>query len=128
MKPTAFLNRNGKDITGKMYDTPRPAHVCHLRVHEEVRMQDISNSFDQEMMYFLDYFLLLPQSAGRISISPPLLSTSMKSTSTSKLRSVEVLDANIFSPPSKSEVAMDLTKKVLNTKDEFLTIVQKTGI
>ena len=125
LSPTAFLNRNGKDVTGHMYDTPRPAHVCHLGVHAEVLMQDISSSFDKDMVFAVDYFLPLPQSAGRSSVTPLRPHPSKKSTDTPTLGSAEVMDAGMFSPSSKSAVAVDLTREVLDTEDSYSTPVLK---
>ena len=125
LTPTAFLDRNGKDVTSKMYDTPRPAHVCHLGVHAEVRMHDLSTSFDKDMVFSVDYFLPLPQSAGRSSTTPLRFHSSKKPVSTPTLGSVEVLDTSMFSPPSKSNVALNFTKEVLETEDSFSTPVRK---
>ena len=125
LTPTAFFNRNDKDVTGNMYDTPRSAHVYHLGVHAEVHMQVLSNSFDKDMVFSVDYFLPLPQSAGRSSATSLHPQTSKKSAATPTLGSAEVLDAGMFSPPSKSNVALDLIKEVLDTEDSFSTLVLK---
>ena len=68
--PTAFLNRNGKDVTGNMYDTPLPAHVCHLEVHAEVRMQDLSSSFDKDMVFLSTTFYPCPSLLEDLPLPP----------------------------------------------------------
>ena len=65
LTPTAFLIRNGEDVTGSMYQKPRSANVCHLGVSAEIKMRDISHAFDDDMRFTVDYFLLLPQSFGK---------------------------------------------------------------
>ena len=84
-------------------------------------MQDLSTSFDKDMVFSVDYFLPLPQSAGRSSVTPLRLQSGKKPASTPTLGSAEVLDSSMFSPPSKSVVALDLTKEVLEPDDSFAT-------
>ena len=121
LKPTAFLNRNGDDVTSKMDQTPRPANVCHLGVLAEISMYEISRAFDQEMTFTVNYFLPLPQSYGKNKYSVPRYPLSPSKSKPPTLGSAEALDANVFSPPLKSSASVNLNKGVLQMEDTYVT-------
>ena len=121
LKPTAFLNRNGEDKTSFMYQHPRPANVCHLGVTAEISMCHISKAFDREMTFTVEYFLPLPQTCGRSSLVPAIQNPPHTKTKAPTLGSAEVLDSNVFSPPSKSSPSINLTDKIFNKEKDFTT-------
>ena len=123
LKPTSFVNRFGDDVTGKMYEKPRPANVCHLGVTAEIDMSVISKAFSSNMMFITDYFLPLPQSSGPSKTSPLRAIKPTTDGTTPTLGTAEVLDTNVFSPPSKKDPSIDLTKQILNVEAGMVTPV-----
>ena len=119
LAPTSFLNRNGEDVTGDMLDTPRPAHVCHLGVTAEIKMHDISTAFDRDTTFSVNYFLPLPQSFGRETLTPSCLSSPKKTAQPPTLGSAEVMDSTMFSTPSRPPPKINLSKDVLMLEEGF---------
>ena len=80
----------------------------------EIEIRHISKVFNSNVTFILKYFSPLPQSYGKTS-NPLTRSTSLSTnTKMSTLGSAEVLDANVFSPPSKSKKGINLSSKVLD--------------
>ena len=121
LTPTAFLTRNGEDVTGLMYKKPRPANVCHLGVNAAIKMRDISHAFDDDMRFTVDYFLPLPQSFGESKLASMPPSSSEVSLKTPVLGSAEVLDKSVFSSPSKLSTELNLSSKVLSFDKDYFT-------
>ena len=123
LKPTSFMDRYGEDVTGKMYDKPRPPHVCHLGVTAEIDMSKISKAFTKEMMFVIDYFLPLPQSSGRSKSTVPRTTYPSSDSTAPTLGTAEVLDANVFSPPLKKDATIDLNRRAFDLEAGLVTPV-----
>jgi hypothetical protein len=121
LKPTSFMDRYGEDVTGKMYDKPRPPHVCHLGVTAEVDMSKISKAFTKDMMFVTDYFLPLPQSSGKSKSTFSRTINPFSSSTAPTLGTAEVLDANVFSPPSKQGATIDLNRRAFDSEAGLVT-------
>ena len=63
LKPTGFLNRDGVNVTSKLLDDPRPAHICHLGITACINMQHLSAAFNTKLKIIKrSFYISLPQS------------------------------------------------------------------